>query len=67
VYGALVAAAIATLPAWTRPMLRLPWLPVAELLALRPLGSLVTGAIRWATFVDSPFRQADAASATNLS
>jgi uncharacterized protein (DUF2236 family) len=67
VYGALVAAAIATLPAWTRPMLRLPGLPVAELLALRPLGSLVTGAIRWATFVDSPFRQADAASATNLS
>ncbi|NBP49905.1 MAG: DUF2236 domain-containing protein [Actinobacteria bacterium] len=67
VYGALVAAAIATLPAWSRPMLRLPWLPVAERVALRPLGALVTEAIRWATFEDSPFRQAEAASATNRS
>ena len=48
-------------------MLRLPWLPVAERVALRPLGSLVTEGIRWATFADSPFRQADAASATNRS
>ena len=67
VYGALVAAAIATLPAWSRPMLRLPWLPLAERIAMRPLGSLVTEAIRWATSGDSPFRQADAASATNRS
>ena len=67
VYGALVTAAIATLPAWSRPMLRLPWLPVAERVALRPLGALVTEAIRWATFEDSPFRQAEAASATNRS
>lgn len=66
-YGALVAAAVATLPAWSRPLLRLPWLPVSERLALRPMGSLVTGAIRWATSFDSPFRQAESASATNRS
>ena len=48
-YSALVAATIATLPMWTRIPLRLPLLPITERVALRPLGSLMTKAIRWIT------------------
>lgn len=51
-YGMIAAAAVATLPAWTRPMLRLPWLPLTERLAVQPLGALISGTIRWAVAED---------------
>lgn len=47
-YSLLVAATISTLPRWSRPLLRLPYLPVTERVALRPLGDLITRAVRWA-------------------
>jgi uncharacterized protein (DUF2236 family) len=47
-YAVLVAAAVALMPAWTRPGLRLPWLPVSERTVVRALGTLATGTIRWA-------------------
>ena len=47
-YGLIAAAAVASMPAWTRFPLRLPWLPVSEAVALRPAGEVVTRAIRWA-------------------
>ncbi|WP_148612477.1 oxygenase MpaB family protein [Nocardioides rubriscoriae] len=47
-YGVLVAAAVGLMPAWTRPPLRLPWLPVTERTVVRALGSAATGTIRWA-------------------
>jgi uncharacterized protein (DUF2236 family) len=47
-YAALSAGAVALLPAWARRPLHLPpRLPVAERLAARPAGELVTRAIRW--------------------
>ena len=51
-YSLISAAAVATLPVWARTDLRLPWLPVTEKLVLKPIGSLVTSTIRWATGVD---------------
>ena len=56
-YYALVSATVATLPAWSRPLLRLPLLPVAERLALRPLGIGITQAFRWVTSPNSPFAE----------
>jgi uncharacterized protein (DUF2236 family) len=47
-YGVLAAAAIGLMPRWTRLPLRLPWLPVSERTAVRALGGLATGTIRWA-------------------
>jgi uncharacterized protein (DUF2236 family) len=47
-YSLLVAATVSTLPRWSRPHLRLPYLPVAERVALQPLGDLITRAVRWA-------------------
>jgi uncharacterized protein (DUF2236 family) len=47
-YGVLVAAAVGLMPAWTRVPLRLPWLPVTERTAVRAMGSVATGTIRWA-------------------
>ncbi len=47
-YGVLVAAAVGLMPAWTRPPLRLPWLPVTERTVVRALGTAATGTIRWA-------------------
>jgi uncharacterized protein (DUF2236 family) len=47
-YAVLAAAAIGLMPAWTRLPLRLPWLPVSERTAVRVLGGLATGTIRWA-------------------
>jgi uncharacterized protein (DUF2236 family) len=47
-YAMIAAAAVALLPAWTRPMLRVPWLPVTETMAVRPAGELVTRTMRWA-------------------
>ncbi len=48
-YLAIVAAAIALLPAWTRSELGLPApAPLAERTVARGLGQLATGTIRWA-------------------
>ncbi|HTW17138.1 MAG TPA: oxygenase MpaB family protein [Nocardioides sp.] len=47
-YAVLVAAAVGLMPAWTRPPLRLPWLPVSERTVVRALGVAATGTIRWA-------------------
>lgn len=47
-YSMIAAASIALLPVWSRPMLRLPWLPLTERFAVQPLGSAIAGTIRWA-------------------
>jgi hypothetical protein len=47
-YSLLVAATLSTLPRWSRPPLGLPYLPVTERLALRPLGDAITRVVRWA-------------------
>jgi uncharacterized protein (DUF2236 family) len=47
-YGVLAAAAVGLMPAWTRPPLRLPYLPVSERTVVRVLGGAATGTIRWA-------------------
>ncbi|MFM8836092.1 MAG: oxygenase MpaB family protein [Actinomycetota bacterium] len=48
-YWLLVLATIATLPVWTRIPLRVPYLPIVERVILRPLGYMMTAAIRWVT------------------
>jgi uncharacterized protein (DUF2236 family) len=47
-YLAIAAAAIAMMPGWTRRELRLPRLPLTERVVAGPLGTVATGAIRWA-------------------
>ena len=47
-YGLLASSAVALLPAWARRPLRLPWLPVAEAVAIRPAGDAITRGLRWA-------------------
>ncbi|MFF8973904.1 oxygenase MpaB family protein [Streptomyces sp. NPDC014995] len=47
-YGLLAANAVSLLPGWAADELRLPRLPVVDGLCVRPLGSAVTAAIRWA-------------------
>lgn len=47
-YAMIAGAAVALMPAWTRPPLRLPWLPVTEATTLRAAGEVVTRTIRWA-------------------
>ncbi|MBM9460011.1 DUF2236 domain-containing protein [Nocardioides sp. zg-536] len=47
-YAVLAGAAIGLMPAWTRPGLRLPWLPVTERTVVRAAGSAAVGTIRWA-------------------
>ena len=47
-YGLIAAAAVATLPVWTRPMLRLPWLPLTERFVVRRTGQAIASTIRWA-------------------
>jgi uncharacterized protein (DUF2236 family) len=56
-YFALVAATVSTLPAWSRDMLRVPYLPVTERFALRPLGGAITQVFRWITEPTSPYRK----------
>jgi hypothetical protein len=56
-YYALVAATVATLPAWSRDLLRIPFLPVSERFALRPLGGLFTRGLRWVTAPTSPYQR----------
>lgn len=48
-YGVLAAAAVSLLPGWARWPLRLPRLPVAEAMVVRPAGQAMVHAIRWAT------------------
>jgi uncharacterized protein (DUF2236 family) len=48
VYTTLCAAAVSTLPVWARADLRLPWLPVTERFAFRPLGTAISKVLRWA-------------------
>lgn len=46
-YLALAAAAVASLPAWTRWPLWLPFLPISERLVVGPAGMVLTNVIRW--------------------
>ena len=48
VYGVLASAAVALLPRWARWPLRLPYLPVAEAVAVRPAGDALVKGLRWA-------------------
>ena len=59
-YYSLVAATVATLPVWSRDLLRIPYLPVSERFALRPLGGLFTRGLRWITAPTSPYQRNDA-------
>ncbi len=59
-YYSLVAATVATLPIWSRDLLRIPYLPVSERFALRPLGGLFTRGLRWITAPTSPYQRNDA-------
>ncbi|WP_030326055.1 oxygenase MpaB family protein [Streptomyces sp. NRRL B-3229] len=47
-YGGLAANAVTLLPAWARPMLWLPRLPLVETVAVHPTGQVLTRTIRWA-------------------
>jgi uncharacterized protein (DUF2236 family) len=47
-YALIAGAAVALLPRWARLPLRLPYLPVAEAVAVRPAGELITRTLRWA-------------------
>jgi uncharacterized protein (DUF2236 family) len=46
-YLSLAGAAVALMPVWTRWPLRLPFLPVTELLIARPAGAVAVDLIRW--------------------
>lgn len=47
-YGAIVAAGVAMMPAWSREPLGLPYLPLIESTVVRAGGQVLTSAIRWA-------------------
>lgn len=47
-YGVLAANAVSLLPGWASRALRLPRVPPAESVCVRPLGTAVTAGIRWA-------------------
>jgi hypothetical protein len=53
-YSLISAAAIALLPVWARVELKLPYLPVAEKIVVKPIGQFVASTIRWATAVNQP-------------
>ncbi|SEN80807.1 oxygenase MpaB family protein [Actinacidiphila rubida] len=55
-YGALAANAVSLLPPWAARELGLPRLPLVDQWCVRPLGSAVTSAVRWAM---APGRPAD--------
>ena len=61
-YSLIAAAAIATLPAWARRDLRLPWLPLTERFVMRPIGHGIAGAFRWAMSSDDSFSTTDGTS-----
>jgi uncharacterized protein (DUF2236 family) len=58
-YSLISAAAIALLPVWARVELKLPYLPVAEKIVVKPIGQFVASTIRWATAVNQPATLAD--------
>jgi uncharacterized protein (DUF2236 family) len=47
-YAVLAGAAVASLPAWARWPLRLPYLPVTEAAVVRPAGAGIVRTLRWA-------------------
>jgi uncharacterized protein (DUF2236 family) len=47
-YTVLASASVALLPTWARWPLRLPFLPVAEAVAVRPAGDALVRGLRWA-------------------
>jgi uncharacterized protein (DUF2236 family) len=47
-YAALASAAVASLPAWARWPLRLPYLPLTEAAVVRPAGAVMVRTLRWA-------------------
>jgi uncharacterized protein (DUF2236 family) len=47
-YGALAGAAVALMPLWSRQLLALPYLPIAERSVVLPVGGAATSVIRWA-------------------
>ena len=47
-YAVLASAAIASLPAWARWPLRLPYLPITERAVVRPAGAAIVRTLRWA-------------------
>ncbi|MEU3791271.1 oxygenase MpaB family protein [Streptomyces fructofermentans] len=53
-YGVLAANAVSLLPDWAAAELRLPRLPLVEGVCVRPLGSAVTSAVRWAMAPSRP-------------
>ena len=53
-YSVLAASAVALLPAWARPELRLPYLPLVETAAVRPAGRLLVRTLRWAMTAPQP-------------
>jgi uncharacterized protein (DUF2236 family) len=57
-YAMIAAAAVATLPLWARAELRLPVLPFADRLVVRPVGVLLARTIRWATALNEPMQPA---------
>jgi uncharacterized protein (DUF2236 family) len=54
VYSILAGAAISDLPLSLRRELRLPWLPFADALYVRPAGGAVTATLRWILSADDP-------------
>jgi uncharacterized protein (DUF2236 family) len=48
VYGLLFAGAATLLPLWARISLRVPWLPVAERVLVRPAAQVLVDTMRWA-------------------
>jgi hypothetical protein len=48
-YAILSATAVATLPAWARIPLRLPYLPIAEATGVRFAGHALMRGLRWVT------------------
>ncbi|UOX93000.1 DUF2236 domain-containing protein [Amycolatopsis sp. FBCC-B4732] len=53
-YAALAASAVAMLPGWARPELRLPHLPVAEATVVRAAGTGLVKAVRWVMTAPEP-------------
>jgi uncharacterized protein (DUF2236 family) len=53
-YSILAGAAVADLPLSWRRELRLPWLPFADALYVRPAGGALTATLRWILSADDP-------------
>jgi uncharacterized protein (DUF2236 family) len=53
-YSILAGAAVADLPLSLRRELRLPWLPFADALYVRPAGGALTATLRWILSADDP-------------